>query len=67
MTADRDLAARLDAIHAICDEYLDRPAMPDHCEEGRDDAELSYCHDDARRGVADRIRRVLTSQGGEAA
>jgi hypothetical protein len=56
---DRDhLRAAAQAAVTICAEYLDRPPLPDNCD-AVEEGGTTYCHDDARRAVAERIRRAL--------
>jgi hypothetical protein len=56
---DRDrLVFAAQAAITICAEYTDRPPLPDNCDAVEQDG-TSYCHDDARRAVAERVRDAL--------
>jgi hypothetical protein len=62
---DRDrLRAAAQAAITICAEYTDRPPLPDNCD-ADEEGGITYCHDDARRAVAERVRDALdlTKQG----
>jgi hypothetical protein len=56
---DRDrLRFAAQAAITICVEYTDRPPLPDNCD-ADEEGGTTYCHDDARRAVAERVRDAL--------